>query len=445
MGPSPKYFAMAVLAALLMFQNCSPFGARKATSSKQDIVSRAVFATATTSTSAEYTGSDDPVTIPVDSNCVNGSCTVGIQNQTKTLEIPVLYYCSNNWSTQILENESILDSQSLKAIFVNSTGQTVCEVSGPEIHQGVVAEKKLRLNFAQGTCPGLVDGRYTLLVRDAARKTEPFNVDGRIARQSILIGNKNHDSDKPFIIDIKTDSESGKLTFTPVANIGKKGEPATAYILWKDADKGLPTQSVGNDDVSRDANHNALCDVRNSPLVVQLAAQPRKIRLTNPLLGILFDIIGINDTPAHSKRKISWFSQRDAVDHYWITLPNTAGKVEGIDQLFGNNTVGPDGRTASDGYAALAKFDANRDGQITKADPVFSKLRFWTDQNVNGTAEPVELYTATDLAIVRVDLQYDPHYSETDKWGNEIKMKSVVETYDRKLHLMYDIWFRKVD
>ncbi|NJM10136.1 MAG: hypothetical protein HC883_04445 [Bdellovibrionaceae bacterium] len=82
---------------------------------------------------------------------------------------------------------------------------------------------------------------------------------------------------------------------------------------------------------------------------------------------------------------------------------------------------------------------------ITVADPVFQNLRFWSDRNLNGEAETIELYRLDELAIKSIDLNFDPSYAETDRWGNEIKMKSVVENLQGEFFLMYDIWFRRVD
>jgi hypothetical protein len=425
-----KYVVVsAAMAVVFSYQNCSPFMGARYGNDKQDVVKRMVFAPEYDTGSETEVPDDFPVTP---------------QNTDKTLDIPVHYYCSNNWGSEIQEGRTIINIDSIKVALVegvsdSSDGRIVCEVSGKALRDKVVSEKKLSLDVE--SCPDLKSGRYTLMVQEGS---QILNTDRsvNIKRRSILIGNGNHDRAQPFEIDLKVGPD-GEVSYTQVGAEKQKEDVRIqhrlgAFILWMDHESG------DRDDLSFQQKKE-LCEVTNSPLVVQITQRPRKIRLIDPLMGILFDIMGINDTPAHSKRQISWFSARDAAEHYWITLPDAYGRVNGIDQLFGNNTVGPDGRTASDGYAALAKWDRNNDGQITAEDPVYRSLRFWADRNTNGIAEPVELTDAVWLGIVRIDLQYDPHYSETDKWGNEIKMKSVVEMYDGKLNLMYDIWFRKVD
>ncbi|NJM10137.1 MAG: hypothetical protein HC883_04450 [Bdellovibrionaceae bacterium] len=148
----------------------------------------------------------------------------------------------------------------------------------------------------------------------------------------MIIGNNDHDHPKPYQTDVTVDTR-GYITLAPANG-------TTPFILYKN-------------NVSRE---NEPCEQVNSPLVVQLTPKPRKIRLSSPLLGVLFDILGLNDTPAHTKRQISWFNSGDAVSHYFITLPDSSGRVLGIDQLFGNNTQGPDGRFAPNGYEALRKW-----------------------------------------------------------------------------------------
>jgi hypothetical protein len=184
------------------------------------------------------------------------------------------------------------------------------------------------------------------------------------------------------------------------------------------------------------------CDQAASPLVALIGEGSHRIELTPPSQGIRFDILGRRATPApFAKRKISWFLN-DNHNYYFIALPNSAGQVRGIDELFGDNTYGPDGKFASNGYAALAKFDANNDSYITAKDPVFSKLRLWHDSNLDGVSSSDELFTMDEMGVVSIDLKYDQSYKETDIYGNEILMKSAIKTQDGQLHLLFDLWFR---
>jgi hypothetical protein len=189
-----------------------------------------------------------------------------------------------------------------------------------------------------------------------------------------------------------------------------------------------------------------VCGWGGSPLMVHLNVNPDHhvpLEFTSPLHGINFDLFGANAKPApYSPVRISWYKQPE---YYFIVLPNAKGEVNGIDELFGNNTKGPDGQFAKDGYKALAKFDHSADGYITKEDPVLAKLRFWHDDNFDGKAEPNELRTADDLGIDLIDLAADESFKETDKYGNDTMLKSVVRTKDGRFHVMFDVWFYSYD
>ncbi len=205
-----------------------------------------------------------------------------------------------------------------------------------------------------------------------------------------------------------------------------------------------------NDDTSvpsEAADEN--CDKRKSPLVINIASDvnnPKPISLSSPTDGVFFDILGSvgNYVPV----RISWFTN---TDYRLLTLPNEDGDVLSIDELFGDNTLGPDGKYADDGYAALAKYDgksadgvfhiAEPDGYITPADGVFEHLRLWLDENFNGRAEPHELVSLASVGISYIDLNYSTDYAEEDVYGNQTKMKSVVGYTDGTLDLIFDLWF----
>jgi len=194
-------------------------------------------------------------------------------------------------------------------------------------------------------------------------------------------------------------------------------------------------------------NVNPSCLQREgSPLLVQLpdaryGQQP--IVLSNPLQGIRFDILGLNSDPvAHAKKLISWLTEGSRETNYFLVLPNDRGEVNGIDEMFGDNTLGPDGKFAANGYEALRKYETMVDGMIDRQDRVFSRLRLWHDLNGDGEAQGFELSTLEEKRVKAIDLDYDVNYQEVDAYGNKIKMKSVVVMEDDTLNLIFDIWFR---
>lgn len=185
------------------------------------------------------------------------------------------------------------------------------------------------------------------------------------------------------------------------------------------------------------------CEDSQSPLVIRIVPRgqaPERLVLTSPAQGVLFDILGANAAPTpYTPIKISWLQNEP--QFYFVTLPDANGKINGVDQLFGNNTKGPDGNFADNGFLALAKHDANGDGAIDARDPVFSQLRLWNDTNGDGISQPIELYTLTAMGVVSIGLAYDARYLETDIYGNQIKFKSIVKTASGRNQIMFDLWF----
>ncbi len=194
------------------------------------------------------------------------------------------------------------------------------------------------------------------------------------------------------------------------------------------------------------------CDAFNgSPLVLDMRGADQisePIHLSAPQNGVFFDILGANARPrAHALKKISWMRDPLVMP---IVLPNKNGQVLGIDELFGDNTAGPDGKFADNGFHALAKYDglslsgrraAKPNGVINEQDEVFAQLRLFYDKNSNGVAEDGELITLRRAGIELIDLDYDRSYYSRDAYGNEIKFKSVARTRNGVLRPIFDIWF----
>lgn len=256
-----------------------------------------------------------------------------------------------------------------------------CTSSVSEI-QALVAKKKFTLDDAKRLCPALVPAS------------------GKWASVEIFINGKS------------TPSKKGVIT-----------------LLY-----------ARNEDTSVDAEAaDAMCDQRKSPLVIHVASDvnnPLPIALSSQDKGVYFDIAGRSNN--HVPLKISWFTNHD---YRLLTLPDSRGRVRGIDQLFGDNTVGPDGKAASDGYAALAKYDSNGDGTIDSKDPVFSQLRLWLDKDFDGVARARELSSLSSVGLVYIDLDYSTDYAETDRYGNQTTMKSIVGYQDGSMDLIFDLWF----
>jgi len=181
------------------------------------------------------------------------------------------------------------------------------------------------------------------------------------------------------------------------------------------------------------------CDSRQSPLFVDLRTGGGAFELSSPEEGIRFDILGERAKPvAHTPKRIGWFKNAAMA---MLVNPDSHGGVHGINQLFGNNTRGPDGDFSPDGFAALAKHDGDGSGEIDGEDDIYKRLSLWIDHDLNGVAGPGELVSLSHLGIESIDLNYDPNFSETDRYGNEVKYKSVVTFANGEMRLIYDLWF----
>ena len=187
-------------------------------------------------------------------------------------------------------------------------------------------------------------------------------------------------------------------------------------------------------------------DGEADPLIVDLGSDidnAQGIQLSSQIDGILFDILGENSTPnAHDKKQISWTNN---IRYQWVVRPDSNGQVHGIDQMFGDNTLGPDNQFASDGFEALAKFDVDGNKKIDTDDPVFRELGLWADLNGNGQVDLGELNSLNDSKISYIDLRYDPNFFEVDQYGNKTSYKSIVSFSDGRKNLIFDMWFKYVD
>ena len=124
----------------------------------------------------------------------------------------------------------------------------------------------------------------------------------------------------------------------------------------------------------------------------------------------------------------------------FVALPDSNGQVNNINELFGNNTVGPDGMKEKNGFLALAKHDDNNDELITSSDLVFEDLRLWKDENCDGQAQRNEFQELAEAGISMIDLGF-VDMLEVDSFGNETRQRSTVELATGELRKIFDVWF----
>ena len=186
------------------------------------------------------------------------------------------------------------------------------------------------------------------------------------------------------------------------------------------------------------------CHLMYSPLVLDLDGNgiPTANVLTSP---VLFDMDG--DGIAEP---IGWTSAYDHDGFLWLDR-NGNGAVDSGRELFGNATRLSDGLLASNGFVALAEYDAfamggNADNEITSKDAVYDFLRVWTDSNHNGRLDTGESHSLADLNIAVISLEYDPS-DMVDGCMNQHRFKgrfierSEKRSRSRQIH---DIYFETV-
>ena len=141
------------------------------------------------------------------------------------------------------------------------------------------------------------------------------------------------------------------------------------------------------------------------------------------------------------KEQTAWAQGDDAL--LAVDL-NHNGLIDDGSELFGNNTVLPDGTMASDGYTALAQYDTNGDRIIDDKDSAFSKLLLWKDANQNGKSEAGELTSIqlSGVSAIYLFREDGSSFSEITENGNIITNQTIYNTLDNGDGTVRDVWFK---
>jgi hypothetical protein len=120
--------------------------------------------------------------------------------------------------------------------------------------------------------------------------------------------------------------------------------------------------------------------------------------LTSLANGVYFDI-----TATQRPLRVAWIQKDEA----WLALDrNGNGVIDDGAELWGSATPLSSGKRAGNGFVALAEFDANKDGMISAADPIYAQLRLWQDVNRDGVSEANELIPLAKTGVVGIELSY---------------------------------------
>jgi len=99
----------------------------------------------------------------------------------------------------------------------------------------------------------------------------------------------------------------------------------------------------------------------------------------------------------------------------------------------------PDGRTARDGFEALAALDSNRDGVVDSNDPAYRELLLWQDSNSDGVSTPDELKPLSQTSITSLGTK--PVVAPRIDQDNVIGLVSDYTRADGAKGELADVWF----
>lgn len=115
------------------------------------------------------------------------------------------------------------------------------------------------------------------------------------------------------------------------------------------------------------------------------------IEVTDKAHGVAFDV----DDSGYLKRT-AWVKGDDAL---LVLDRNTNGQFDSGRELFCNGDVSLSRR----GLAGMAWVDANYDGRLTVADPVWNELKLWQDLNQDGRQEAGEVQALDVLGVTELN------------------------------------------
>ncbi|MGE0351430.1 hypothetical protein [Hydrogenophaga sp.] len=108
-------------------------------------------------------------------------------------------------------------------------------------------------------------------------------------------------------------------------------------------------------------------------------------------------------------------------------------------ELFGAETLLPDGTRAVNGFEALRALDTNADGVIDASDPVFAQLRVWVDASSDGRSGAGELLTLQEAGVRSINLTYT-NSSHVDAQGNAHRQVGSYTTSEGEVRSATDVW-----
>ena len=124
-----------------------------------------------------------------------------------------------------------------------------------------------------------------------------------------------------------------------------------------------------------------------------------------------------------------WISQGDA---FLAIDSNGNGSIDDRNELFGGEV--------GEGFAKLASFDSNGDGQVDRNDARFNELRLWQDRDSDHQTDAGELFSLTDAQIASLSVSYTIKAEHQN--GNWVLERSYATTTDGRAIDMGDAYFQ---
>ncbi len=159
-----------------------------------------------------------------------------------------------------------------------------------------------------------------------------------------------------------------------------------------------------------------------SPIIIDLNGDGvRTTSIEQSQASFDMDLDGVKD-------KTGWVSKEDgllAVDS------NRDGLINDRSELFGGNI--------GQGFAQLAGFDSNQDGQVNAGDERFAELKIWQDRDGDGTTDDGELVRLDQAGIASLRVNYQ--IQQEDQNGNMLLERSTAQFADGHDAEMADAYF----
>jgi hypothetical protein len=229
-----------------------------------------------------------------------------------------------------------------------------------------------------------------------------------------------------------------ETTFCTLDNCCGGGGGSGAYC-YTDPETGVQTCSGGGGSGPGGGWNNLDCGYNNveqggcaSPIVINV--ENGSYPMSGPGSPVQFDLNADGAVDI-----ATWTAAGSAVGFLALDR-NRNGKIDDGAELFGNHTPLRNGHVAANGFEALGIFDANQDGVLDGADPIWPWLLLWVDRNHNGRSEPEELRAVSSTSVRAISLDYRTNMRR-DGFGNLFRYEGMVQLSNGWRHI-YDVFFR---